>query len=310
MRRMDEITSMRGQTVLLTGATSGIGKETARALAKAGATLVLGARDRALANALQVELKNATGNSQISVLLGDLSSLASVRAMAAQFLKKHQRLHVLINNAGLVMSKRELTEDGLERSFATNHLGPFLLTMLLLDTLKASAPARIINVASAAHTRGRMHWDDLQFSEGFSGLRSYSQSKLCNVLFTNALSRQLAGTAVTVNALHPGVVRSGFASNTSGWLHWGWRLLRPFMIDSAKGSRTTVHLASSPVVDGVTGKYFAREREKLPSRAARSEQDADRLFAESLRLVGSLAAAKTEITQDPTASGGSKRGRR
>jgi NAD(P)-dependent dehydrogenase (short-subunit alcohol dehydrogenase family) len=216
--------------------------------------------------------------------LADLSSQAEIRALAARLQDRLQRLDVLVNNAGSIIPERRLTADGLEATFATNHLGYFLLTSLLLDTLKASAPSRIVNVASDAHRRGHIDLDDLQADKSYRPFRAYSDSKLANVLFTYELARRLAGTGVTANSLHPGVVRTGFGREYRGVMKLVWRIGGLFMISAVQGARTIVYLASSPDVAGVTGEYFARCRPVTSSTASRDAELARRLWEASEKL--------------------------
>lgn len=277
---------MQGKTVLITGATDGIGKETARALAKMGAKVTIVGRNREKSERVLAELKQSTGNPNIELLLADLSSMQAVRDLAEAFKTKHDRLDVLVNNAGAIYDSREVTVDGYERTFATNHLAYFLLTNLLLDLLKKSAPARIVNVASEAHKSGKLDFDDLQSEKHFSTFTVYGTSKLANVLFTYELARRLAGTGVTANCLHPGVIASGFGNSTNRVLRIGFSLVRPFMIDAVKGAQTTIYCASSPAVEGVTGKYFKNKRPYPSRKLTHNEAIAKRLWEVSEGLVG------------------------
>jgi len=278
---------MAGRTCLVTGATSGIGKATATGLARLGADLVLVARDPAKGQATVAEIQAATGNPRVDVLLADLSSQASVRRAAEEVKHTHDRLHVLVNNAGGYWATRHFTVDGLELTFALNHLAYFLLTNLLLDLLQASAPARIVNVTSGAQAAGDIHFDDLQFARRYRGQPAYNQSKLANVLFTYELARHLEGSGVTVNCVHPGVVRTNFGRDDMGSL---MRLLtplvRPFMRTPEQGADTPVWLASSPEVEGVTGRYFTRRQDKRSSRRSYETELARRLWRVSEELTG------------------------
>ncbi|MFP2934327.1 SDR family NAD(P)-dependent oxidoreductase, partial [Pyxidicoccus sp. 3LG] len=219
-------------------------------------------------------------------LRADLASLQSVRDLAAAFRSRYSRLDVLLNNAGLIMDRREVTADGLEATMATNHFAPFLLTNLLLDLLKASAPSRIINVSSDAHQAGKLDFDDLQSERGYIAFRVYGTSKLANILFTRALAKRLEGTGVTANSLHPGVVRTGFGLNTQGFFRLIVKLGAPFMISAEKGARTSIYLASSPEVESVSGQYFYKSRPRKPSSAARNDALAERLWQVSAQLTG------------------------
>ncbi len=262
---MGETWNIKGKTCLITGATQGIGLAAAIEIARAGARTVLVARNAARGDPAVKEVQVKSGNPDVSVLFADLSSQASVRKLAADFKASHDRLHVLLNNAGGVFMERVETVDGIETTFAINHLAYFLLTELLLDVLKASAPSRIINVSSAAHSGGHIDFDDLQHAKKWSGMRAYSDSKLANVLFSYELARRLTGTGVTVNALHPGVVSTGFGKNNKGFLKALITLGGPLLLSAEKGARTSVYLATSPEVEGVTGKYFDK-RKAVPSK--------------------------------------------
>jgi len=247
---------MNGKICLVTGGTSGIGKATAQALAQMGATVVIAGRNAPRTAQLVGEIRSASGNKNVDSLLADLSSQQEVRRLANEFKSKYSHLHVLLNNAGAVFLKRQLSVDGIEMTFALNHLGSFLLTNLLLDTLKASAPARVINVSSNAHASGKIEFDNLQGERGYSP-RVYENSKLANILFTIELARRLEGTGVTVNALHPGFVATGFAKNNGKVIAALVSTFAPLVARSpAKGAETSIYLASSTDVDGITGKYF------------------------------------------------------
>lgn len=285
---------MTGRVCLVTGANSGVGLETARGLARAGATVVLAVRDLAKGEAAAADVLRTAPNARIEVMRLDLTDLDSVRAFAREFLARRDRLHVLVNNAGIHTEERSLTPQGFESTFATNHLGHFLLTRLLLDALKRAAPSRIVNVASEAHRGGRMHWDDLMLGrsggpEGgvIFGWKAYAQSKLANILFTKALARRLEGTGVTANAVHPGSVRTGWArGGDSGLLRHVVALASPFLISPEKGARTSLHAATAPELASVSGRYFVREREAKPTRRARDVEAQERLWRESERLAG------------------------
>lgn len=278
---------MLGKTVLVTGATSGIGKATALELARMGATVVLVARNRAKGQAVVEEIQKASGNSKLELLVGDLSSMEQVRLVAQEFKAKHNRLEVLVNNAGGVFDTRQTTTDGHEYTFAFNHLAYFLLTNLLLETLKASAPSRIVNVSSGAQASGKLDFDDLMGQQRYSSFSAYSASKLANVMFTYTLARQLSGTGVTVNALHPGFVGTNFGSNAKSPL---WRgiaaLAKAFAMSPEKGAQTTLYLASSAEVESISGKYFDRKKAVASSPASYDEAAQERLWAVSAKLVG------------------------
>jgi retinol dehydrogenase-12 len=277
---------MTGRTCLITGATNGIGRAAARALARLGAGLVLVGRNRERGERVVDEICRESGNRDVALLLADLSSQAQVRQLAAEFLAAGRPLHVLLNNAGVVNLHRETTIDGRETTFAVNHLAHFLLTELLLPRLKESAPARIVNVASDAHAQagGRLDFDDLDSSRSYSVMRVYGKSKLANILFTRELARRLEGSGVTANCLHPGFVGSNFARNNGAIAGVVMTLLRPFARSPEKGAETAVYLASSPEVEGVSGKYFVDCRVREPRDFARSDDDARRLWEVSERL--------------------------
>ncbi len=279
-------TSMRGRTCMITGASSGIGRETATALAQLGAKLFLVCRDRARGAETAAEIRSKTGSQDITVLLADLSSQQSIRQLAAEFLKTGEPLHVLVNNAGVVNLTRTLTVDGFEMVFALNHLAYFLLTNLLLDRLGTSAPARIINVASHAHRWAAVDFDNLQGERSFRAMRIYGQSKSANILFTYELARRLQGTGVTANCLHPGAVATGLGKNNGAWARTIIGILRPFFRTPAQGARTSIYLASSPDVTATTGKYFVDCRPARSSNASYDEAAARRLWKISAELTG------------------------
>jgi NAD(P)-dependent dehydrogenase (short-subunit alcohol dehydrogenase family) len=289
-----KVADMSGQTVVVTGGNSGIGLQTAAALAGAGARVVVTARDPQRGQAAVDELQKRGPSGSVELSVFDLASFESVRAGAADLLERLDRIDVLVNNAGLVLSKRSETVDRNEATFQINHLGPFLLTLLLLHRIKESAPARIVNVSSSAHQTARrgLDFDDLQSTKGYSAMPVYGQTKLANIYFTTELARRLSGTGVTANALHPGTVRTGFGrdGDPSGWFVIGIRIAQPFMRTAAKGAETSIFLASSPEVDGVSGKYFVRSRARTPSKVARDEAAARRLWDESERMVGQVPA--------------------
>ncbi len=256
--------SMQGKICLVTGSSSGIGLVTARELARQGATVVMLCRNTARGEAAQAEIKAATGQ-QVDLIVADLAVLSDVRHAADVFKQRYEQIHVLINNAGGINATRKLTPDGLEATFVTNYLAPFLLTMQLVDLLKASSPARVINVSSLAHQNASINFDDLQGEKRFSSWQAYSQAKLALIFFTYELADRLKETGVTVNALHPGVIASRFSEGLSTPLRLGWRLFTPFLSNVEKGARTTIYLATSPDVAGVTGKYFSASKEKASS---------------------------------------------
>jgi len=276
---------LEGKVVLITGATSGIGRVAARELAALGARTFLVARDRARGEATLAEIRRTAGGDRATLLVADLSSQAEVRRLASDVRQRTGELHVLLNNAGAIHTRRQLSADGLEVTFALNHLAYFLLTRELLPLLEASAPSRVVNVASSAHRGARMDWDDLLGERRYSSWKAYGQSKLANILFTRELSRRLAGKGVTANALHPGVVATGFGHNNRGFFRLLVTAGAPFLTSPEKGARTSIYLASAPEVAGVSGKYFAGCRERTPSDRARDDGDARRLWEVSEALV-------------------------
>jgi NAD(P)-dependent dehydrogenase (short-subunit alcohol dehydrogenase family) len=276
---------LHGKTVLITGANQGSGKASAIALGKMGANLVLVCRSADKARAAIAEIQ-AAGAKNVELLIGDMGSQADVRRVAAEFKAKHDRLDVLLNNAGLLSTSRRETVDGIEETFAINHLGYFLLTNLLLDVLKKSAPSRVVSVSSRAHKGAKMRWDDVQMKTGWSAMSSYSQSKLCNILFTRELAKRLEGTGVTANCLHPGVIASGFGHTYGGFVSFLVTLAKPFLITPEQGAETQVWLASSPDVEGVTGKYFDKCKEAKTSRAALEPDAPSKLWALSEKMTG------------------------
>lgn len=273
--------TMNGKTCLVTGATSGIGLEAALELARRGATVVLAARDRGRGEQARRRILEAVPGAAVEVVDCDLSDLASVRAAAAAFRERHKRLDVLLNNAGVWHRERKTTKDGLEDTFEANHLGPFLLTSLLLDLLKTSAPSRIVNVTSKLHFQGRMDFGDLQMERAFSGQRAYSNSKLANVLFTRELSRRLEGAGVTVNCVHPGVIATGLTRDMPAIVRW---LAKLVLTTPEKGARPLVHLAADPEVGSVTGQYFDKLEQTPAASQARNDDDARRLWQVSEEL--------------------------
>ena len=280
--------TMSGRTCMITGASSGIGRVTALEIARLGADLVLVCRDRARAEDAVAEIRAQTGNQNMEVMLADLSSQQAIRQLAHDYLATDRPLHVLVNNAGLVNLHRTLTVDGIETVFAVNHLAYFLLTNLLLDRIKASAPARIVNVASDAHRfgTGTINFDDLGGERGYRTMRIYGQSKLANILFTYELARRLEGTGVTVNCLHPGAVATGLGKNNGGWAKVVIGMLRPFFRTPESGAATSIYLASSPQVEGISGKYFSNCKETRSSKGSYDAAAARRLWEVSEELTG------------------------
>lgn len=271
---------MRGKVCIVTGATSGVGRETARGLAGMGATVVLAVRDARRGDAARRDLAATSGNEDVHVLALDLARLDSVRVFADMFLSRFDRLDVLVNNAGIHTARREVTPEGFELTLATNHIGHFLLTDLLRDALLRSAPARVVNVASEAHRFSLgFDFDDPMSEKRWSGILAYTQSKLANIMFTAALARRLEGTGVTANAVHPGSVRSGWArGKESGVFRYAAKLATPFLISPQKGARTPLFAATSPEARGVSGAYYVRAKLAVPSRAARDVEAQERLW--------------------------------
>ncbi len=249
---------MKDRVCVVTGASSGIGFETARGLAAAGSRVLLVCRDRERGEAAMTRIRAEHERSDIELFLADLSSMDDLWRVAAEMQGRHPRIHVLVNNAGALFGRRTLSADGIEMNLALNHLSYFILTNLLTETLVASSPARVVNLASEAHRKGRLDWDDLQLEHGYDGYQAYRNSKLMNLLFTFELARRLAKRGVTANCLHPGVVSTGVARR--GRLHERliWGLMRPFMINAEKGAAGVLRLACSPELAGISGKYFDR----------------------------------------------------
>ena len=275
---------MNGKVCVVTGATSGIGKAAATALARLGAQVVLVGRDRGRAEATAAQI-GSVATQPPTVDVADLGAMDQVRALAER-LAALERIDVLINNAGLVLGERRGTPDGFEHVFAVNHLAPFLLTNLLLPRLTASAPARVITVTSDAHSAARLDLDDPNLEHGWDSWRSYANSKLANILFTRELARRLQGTGVTANCAHPGVVRTGFGREARPLLRLGVTLARPFVLSPERGADTIVYLASSPEVADETGGYYVRRQRREPSAAARDDAAARELWQISEELTG------------------------
>ena len=274
---------MRGRVCVVTGATSGIGRATALALGRMGATLALVCRDPVRGAAVRAEMPDA----DVTVHRADLSSQQEIRAVAAELLVRYPAIHVLVNNAGVVNLRHSTTVDGIETVFAVNHLAYFLLTVLLVDRLKASGPARVVNVASEAHRFARtIQFDDLGFERCYRGMRVYGHSKLANILFTYELARRLAGTSVTANCAHPGGVATGLGQNNGRISVVITRLLRPLLRTPEQGAATSIWLATSPALDGVSGRYFKSCREARSSRVTYDVAVARRLWDVSARMTG------------------------
>jgi retinol dehydrogenase-14 len=280
---------MSGKVCLVTGATSGIGKASAAALASMGAAVGIVARNAARGEATAAELRSSDAESRVHLFVADLSSQADVRRLAEDVLRRWDRLHVLLNCAGGYWAHRRVTVDGLELTFALNHLAYFLLTDLLLDRLIESAPSRIVNVTSGAQSMGRINFEDLQGELSYRGQAAYNQSKLANVLFTYELARRLEGTGVTVNCLHPGVTRTRFGQedpNPNVGVSWLTSAAKPFMRTPEKGADTAVWLASAPEAETVNGRYFHDRKPRRSSRRSYDEETVRRLWEVSSRLAG------------------------
>lgn len=278
--------AMQGKICVITGANSGIGKVTARELAKRGAHVVMLCRNEEKAERAKEDILKVCGHDRVDIVLADFSSTAQIRRAAEQINSKYPRIDVLNNNAGLLWgSKRATTEDGFEMTFGVNHLAPFLLTYLLMDKILASEQGNIINVSSEMHRYAKPDFNNLQYEKGYSGLKAYSLSKLCNILFTHELSKRLRGTSVVTNALHPGGVASNFGSGTHGLSGTFLKLFRPFMISPDKGAETSIYLATSREGLKASGLYFKNKRPVKPSKAALSDYNARRLWEISEELL-------------------------
>jgi len=278
---------------IITGANSGIGKETAVKLAELGATIVMVCRSKERGEKAMEEIKARSHSDSVELLLADLASLDSVRALAREYLEKHDDLHVLVNNAGGVRLMRSTTVDGFEVTFQVDYLSHFLLTNLLLEVLKKSAPSRIVNVSSASHYRGHLNMEDLQMKKGYGVMKAYGQAKLAQVLFTYELARRLKGTGVTANCLHPGAVATNIWKGPMGPLRFLGNISRLFLISPERGAETPVYLASSTEVEGVSGKYFDLKREKESSAESYDVPLARRLWEDSEKMTGLAVLAVT-----------------
>jgi NAD(P)-dependent dehydrogenase (short-subunit alcohol dehydrogenase family) len=275
---------MQGKVCVITGATSGIGLVAAERLAAMGARLLLVGRDPARGEAALRAIKARTPRADLRIVYGDLSRLSEMNRVAGEIAALQPRIDVLINNAGAMFQERGVTEDGLERTFALNHMSYFVLTNRLQDRLVAAGPARIVNTASGAHHRQNLDFADLQSERNYRGLRVYGRSKLANILFTRELSRRLTGTGLTVNCLHPGFVATRIGENNNLIFRVGLAIAKRFALSPEKGAETIVYLASSPEVASVSGGYFYQSRPATPSTAARDDATAKRLWDESARI--------------------------
>lgn len=277
---------MQGKVVVITGATSGIGQVAAEQLAAMGARIVQVARDRTRGEAAMARLRRCGPNVEHAIHYADLSLLSEMKRVGSELARAEACIDVLINNAGALYNSRQVTADGLERTFALNHLAYFVLTHFLRERLAASAPARVINTSSDAHEGNRLDFDDLQSARSYSGFRVYGRTKLANILFTRELARRWAGTGVTANVFHPGFVATRFADESGGWLAYGFRIGKLFALSPEKGAETLVYLATSPEVAHASGQYFYKCRPATPTRAAQDDAAAQRLWEESARLAG------------------------
>lgn len=277
---------MKDRIVVITGATSGIGQVAAEKLASMGARIVQIARNRERGEAAMKRLRDVAPKAAHSIYYADLSRLSEMKRVASEIAAAEPRIDVLINNAGAMFGSRQLTEDGLERTFALNHVSYFVLTHGLKARLLASAPARVVNTASDAHERAKLDFDDLQSARGYRGFKIYGRSKLCNILFTRELARRLAGTGVTANCLHPGFVATRFGDQSGGWFSVVVRIAKHFALSPEQGAETLVYLASSPDVAGVTGQYFHKCSIATPSVEAQDDAKARQLWVETAKLAG------------------------
>jgi len=285
---MTHSADMNGKTILITGGTGGIGRAAAIGLSSMGARVGITGRDRGRAEAAAAAISQAAGNEAVDIFVADMSSQAEVRRLATEVLETYPRLDVLLNNVGGFWAHRHVTADGHERTFALNHLAPFLLTDLLLDRLRASAPARIVTVASAAQSMGKIHFDDLMGERKYSGQTAYNQSKLANVMFTYELARRIEGSGVTATAVHPGMTNTAFSAEDPA-LGLLVTILRPFMKSPERGADTPVYLSSSPDAEGLSGQYFANRKAKRSNQSSYDTAATARLWDVSAGLVGQPA---------------------
>lgn len=276
---------MHAKTVVITGASSGIGQVAAEKLAAMGVRIVQVARSRERGEAAMNRLRDLAPGVAHTIHYADLSRISEMKRVAAEIAAAEPHIDVLINNAGAMFGSRQLTEDGLEQTFALNHVSYFVLAHGLREQV-ASARGRIVNTASDAHESARLDFDDLQSSRSFRGFKVYGRSKLCNILFTRELARRLAGTGVTANSLHPGFVATRFGDESGGWFSVVVRIAKHFALSPEKGAETLVYLASSPEVAGVTGEYFHKCRPAAPSKEAQNDANAQRLWLETAKLTG------------------------
>ena len=282
---------MEGEVVLITGGTSGIGKAAATALAGMGAEVVVNGRNRERGEVAVEEIQRESGSDNVFLLLADLSVQSEVRRLAGEFRTRYDRLDVLVNNAGLVLKRRTETPDGIETTLAINHLAPFLLTNVLLDLLRKSAPSRIITVSSGAERMGKIDFDDLQSEKRYRGFQVYGMTKLANIIFTFELAERLEGTGVTANCMHPGAVNTNFGANNRGGMALFFRAFKPFMRSPEQGAETLVYLAASPEAEEMSGEYLTDHEVQAASKEAYDESVRKRLWEVSEELTGLKAAA-------------------
>jgi NAD(P)-dependent dehydrogenase (short-subunit alcohol dehydrogenase family) len=286
---MSTDTSLAGRVVVITGATGGIGKETAVGLASRGARVIMVGRDPARTAAAVDEVKQRSESTTVESALADLSSIKAVRGLAAELHARTDRIHILVNNAGAIFMKHHVTDEGLEQTFALNHMSYFLLTELVLDLLERGAPARIVNVASNGHTRGRIHLDDLQIERRrYGGIGAYCDSKLMNVMWTYELARRLDPAKITANSVHPGAVATGWAQNDPSWFKIAVKIAQPFLLTAEEGARTSIHVATDPELAGVTGKYFASSRAKRSVKRSYDESVQKQLWQKSEEIAARI----------------------
>ncbi|WP_036255687.1 SDR family oxidoreductase [Methylocapsa acidiphila] len=289
---------LRGKTALITGASFGIGRETALGLARRGARLVIVGRDPARTEEAARSIRQQSGNDWIDFLVADLSLQSEVRRVADEFKQARERLDILVNNAGAIFGKREVTREGFEKTWALNHLAYVLLTFELLDRLQSGAPSRIVNVASTAHAKAKLDFNDLQSARKYSDFETYCRSKLANVLFTYALARRLEGSSISVNCLHPGVVATGIARDMNGLFRLAFRAVKPFLTTPTQGAATSIFVAASPEAAGVSGKYFVKCKPASSSPLTYDQSLQERLWDVSLAQAG-LSWPPTRQTSSP-----------
>jgi NAD(P)-dependent dehydrogenase (short-subunit alcohol dehydrogenase family) len=293
-----------GRIAVVTGANSGIGKVTVSALLAKGYRVIATARSKERGEAALADWERENPTAKVELVLCDLSKLDSVHAAARDIAARVVRIHVLVHDAGGIIGERRLTKEGLEETFAGNHLGPFVLTRDLMPLLERGAPARIVNVASDAHKAvNDMRWDDLQFEGGYSSMKAYGQSKLANILFTRELARRNDPKKITANAVHPGVVRTRFGETGSGLLRFGIALVRPFLIDEKKGADTSIWLATDASLAEKTGGYYVKRKQVTPTKAGQSDEGAKRLWEISEKLAGPVAEVSAPVARPVSNNG-------